>query len=133
MLLTLTLVPQTFIQIMHTHQPGCEGTVVKTGKRKVVLHPGEAITVRCRAHTQTEKDTVILFCPKMTTDLPEGLHVQEVLFTMKIGNSFTVPVSVINTTGQSTTPELHVNLGQIESVKAVYLVAVQPGTSTSKL
>ena len=69
--------------------------MVRTGKNKVVLHPGEVTIVRCRAHTQTEKDTVMLFCPKMDTDLPEGLHIKEVLFTMKRGNSATVPVPVI--------------------------------------
>lgn len=58
---------KTFIQLMHTHQATSEGTIVKTGKSKVVLHPGEVTTVRCRTHTQTEKDTVMLFCQNMNT------------------------------------------------------------------
>lgn len=117
---------KTFIQIMHAHQSSNEGITVRTGKSKVVLHPGEATTVKCRTHTQTEKDMVMLFCPKMDTDLPEGLQIQEVLFTMKRGNTSTVPVSVINTTGHSITLSPRVSLGHIESVKAVYPAAVQP-------
>lgn len=35
----------TFIQLIHTHQATSEETIVKTGKDKVVLLPGEVTTV----------------------------------------------------------------------------------------
>ena len=62
----------------------------------------------------------------MNTDLPEGLHIQEVLFTMKRGNSVAVPVPVINNIGHSITLSPRVSLGHIQSVKAVYPAALQP-------
>lgn len=117
---------KAFVQLMHTHQSQSEGILVRTGKSKVVLQPGETTTVRCRTHTQADKDTVMYFCPKINTDLPEGLHIQEVLFTLKKGNSASVPVPVINTTGHSITLSPRVSLGHIESVKAVYPAALQP-------
>ena len=117
---------ETFIQLMHTHQDNTDGTIVKTGKDKVVLHPNEVTPVRCRTHTQTEKDTVMLFSPKMNTSLPEGLHIREALVTVKRGNSAIVPVSVINTSAHSITLGPRVCLGYIESVKAVYPAAVEP-------
>ena len=119
---------RTFIQLMHTHQSSNEGIPVSTGKSKVILHPGKTTTVRCRTHMGAEKDTEMLFCPKTSADLPEGLQMQEVLFTMKRGNCSTVPVSVINTTGHSITLGPRVGLGHIENIKAVYPAAIQPVT-----
>lgn len=114
------------IQLMHTYQSDNEEVIVKTGKQKTVLLPGETITVRCRAHTQTEEDTVMLFCPEEENRLPEGVHIQEVLFTKRKGNSTTIPVPVVNTTKHSITLSPRANLGHIETVKAVYPAAIQP-------
>lgn len=42
---------KTFIQLMHAHQSSSsEGILVRTGKSKVVLHPGKVTTVRCHTH-----------------------------------------------------------------------------------
>uniref|UniRef100_A0A3P8TE73 Gypsy retrotransposon integrase-like protein 1 n=2 Tax=Amphiprion percula TaxID=161767 RepID=A0A3P8TE73_AMPPE len=111
---------------MHTNQTVDLETHVKTGRGKVALGPGEVATLRCRTRVSAEEDTAMLFCPSETQGLPEGLHIQEVLFKAKRGNSTTVPVSVTNTTGHSITLGPRVILGHIEGVKAIYPAALQP-------
>lgn len=117
---------KTFIQLMQTHQTAEVETQVKTGRGKVKLGPGEVVTIRCRTRIAAEEDTAMLFCPTENPALPEGLHIQEVLFKVKRCNSTTVPVSVTNTTGHSITLGPRVILGHTEGVKAVYPAALQP-------
>ncbi|KAK0142868.1 hypothetical protein N1851_019194 [Merluccius polli] len=68
----------------------------------------------------------MLFCPDTKTSIPEGVHIQEVLFTKRKRNCTTIPVPVVNSTKHSVTLSPRTNLGHIEMVKAVYPAAVQP-------
>lgn len=120
-------IAKTLIHVMHSCHSDSEGGVVKTGRRRTVLPPGQATTVRCCTHLgQMGKETVMLFVPEEKSQWPEGLQINEVLITVSKGNSFRVPISVVNTTSHSVTLDQRTTLGHVQPVKAVYPAAVQP-------
>lgn len=61
----------------NAYQSDNEGAVVKYGRRKTFLPPGQAITLRCRTHIQTYREYDV--GPNSSSlRVPEGLHIKEV-------------------------------------------------------
>lgn len=68
----------------------------------------------------------MLLCPGTKSSPPEGIHIQEVLFTKRKGKCTTIPVPIVNSTKHSVALSARTKVGHIEMVKAVYPAAVQP-------
>lgn len=114
------------VQIMQVCRTNDSSCVVRTGKGKVRLPPGQATTIQGRAHMGTlEEDQVMLFVPTEELNWPEGVEVMEGLVTVSKRNPTAITISVVNTSKHNITLGQHATLGHMQPVKAAYPAAVR--------
>ncbi len=109
---------KSVLKLLQTSDPSQGVGTVLTGKRGIHLAAERITTSSIRAHVGAQfAGHSLLFIPKETSQLPEGLVIQEGLVTVSERRSVYIPVSIANTNKHDVTLIPRTILGHLEEIK----------------
>ena len=117
----------TFVNIVRTRTQDAGTSVVRVGKKDVMVPKGQSVRVKCRVHLgPVAEELPIIFEPKEEGDLPEGLQLSEELSKIAPGTSSQVTILVHNNIDKDILLKRRTELGQIQMVKSVLPIPKPP-------
>ena len=110
----------TLVNLIRTRTEDAGTSVVRVGRRDVMVPREKSLKVKCRVHLgPVTEELPIIFEPKAESDIPEGLELSEELGRIIPGTSSQVTILVHNSTNRNILLKRRTELGQIHMVKSV--------------
>ena len=124
---------KSMLKLLQTPDSNQSVGTVQTGKRGIRCAGEQITTTFVRAHVGAQfAGESLLFVPSVSSQLPEGLVIQEGLVTVSEERFAYIPVSVANTSKLDIALIPRTILGHLEEIKTVYPVTVESADNTAE-